>query len=160
MGWIIVVIRPPSLYSVLLSLRLHAWRDLGIQLEQSFACSTCILSLVHHMLFFVLFDRSASFSSYSEMLHTGYLTNNVFLPIRRFLSRICKKKKLVRYEEKKCILSIVLFLFVFWNEMKNRNEIEMNKMAWLLFLRMIRKLFLLILMTPFWEIECYLKKDS
>lgn len=39
------------------------------------------------------------------------------------------KKKLVRYEEKKCILSIVLFLFVFWNEMKNRNEIEMNKMA-------------------------------
>lgn len=70
------------------------------------------------------------------------------------------KKKLVRYEEKKCILSIVLFLFVFWNEMKNRNEIEMNKMAWLLFLRMIRKLFLLILMTPFWEIEYYLKKDS
>lgn len=137
MGWIIVVIRPPSLYSVLLSLRLHAWRDLGIQLEQSFACSTCILSLVHHMLFFVLFDRSASFSSYSEMLHTGYLTNNVFLPIRRFLSRICKKKTSSLWRKEMYIINCVVF---FWNEMKNRNKIEMNKMAWLLFLRMIRKL--------------------
>lgn len=129
LGWIIVVIRPPFPYSILLSLWLHAWRDPGIQLEQSFACSTCILSLVHRMLFFVLFDRSASFSSYSKMLHTGYLTNNVsFLPIRRFLSKICKKKTSSLRRKEMCIINCAISIRFLEYEMKNQNEVEINKM--------------------------------
>lgn len=53
-----------------------------------------------------------------------------------FYRGYAKKKTSSLWRKEMYIINCV----VFWNEMKNRNEIEMNKMAWLLFLRMIRKL--------------------
>lgn len=105
-------------------------------------------------LFFVLLHRSASFSSYFfEMLNTGYLTNNV--SSCRSLSRICKKK--TSSSRKKEMCNCAVFIRFLEYEMRNRNEVEMNKMAWLLFLRILEKLKIYLLISTD---TTTLRKDS